>query len=260
MQEASDAKLRWEESSEDAGASLDQKGCKQIGGFMPAAFTPLCLFAGVVFCVILTSLISFPKKSFAEVRNDSRTFNQRETCGEYYLYLRDEDLEASDNCKSTTNFLIDSADLEFLDFIETYLKFDGLSNSLKFLLNGQKAAILADPMAAYAWMDVADRQLYKELYQAGDAERANLYAVLVSEVKLSAFQLVCEKADTRCAEIRKYQEIRNIVGSEYSYLDDVRADFVNYCLLKSDNFSIPIRQVLSSTKFILCVTKLSDPT
>lgn len=169
------------------------------------------------------------------------------------MLLSGDDASPNKGCSENVNFLIESANLNVVDFIEAYIERTSATTGLNYLLTGQKAVVFGKADLAFAWLDFADRQVFRDFFQSGDLERAVFYAISISSVKVMSVQELCDTERYSCDEIKPFQLFGNAMGSQFSYLDDIRTDYVLYCALRYDSLEVPIREVLRSTTFNTCV-------
>ncbi len=187
----------------------------------------------------------------AEVRNKTDTFERSEVCESYIELLEGVTPRTDDSCHLVANYLIEAKDYGATKFFRDFEKRTPNENGLLFMMRAQSAIVFGDAARAYFWADIADRQVFSDMLSAADEERASLYSSLLSGVKVQALKSVCTKDD--CSVLDRYIEPSEVLGNGFVYLDDIRNDFVLYCLLRTDGYLLPIRDVLLSPAFSSCL-------
>lgn len=174
------------------------------------------------------------------------------TCEEYYRYIDGEIASPSSECGRAENFLIENSELNVTRFMESYLEESGPNSALAYLIQGWQSFVFGQPLMAYHFLDEADRSIFSGFNSNGDSGRAAFYATVLSDLKYGIVFDICEDHG-RCAIEIQNTGVGDIFGSEFSFVDAVRADTLLYCILRSDGFGAPIQEVLLSQYFRICV-------
>ena len=203
--------------------------------------------------LLLTSILFFvPSVLLAEVNNTPGRFDEITPCPAYFDFLDGGDPDKIDGCHSIAKFIIQAKDLSPTEFMKEYQNNTKNNTALRYLVNTQQAVIYGYAQRAYLLADLADRQIFYDLTRAHDDERAALYSSLLSGVKAQAIRTVCP-VEAECSEMTRFLEPSKIVGSAFSHLDDFQSHWIIYCLLRTDGYEVPIREVLSSQAFPECL-------
>ncbi|EEE38261.1 hypothetical protein RKLH11_2103 [Rhodobacteraceae bacterium KLH11] len=191
--------------------------------------------------------------ALGDVINEGDVFAGRPICAEYQDFLGLEGNPQDSECTETQEFISNSANLEILDFLSEYLEKANEKSSLFLLANAQRAIVRGDYSAAFMWMDVADRQVYSDLILSGDQVRASFYSSVLSDLKSLFIKEVCQNNKFNCQLIDRYFELDEIIGDIKKNVLEERSDIVLLCLLRTDAFSMPLRQLIVTPKFENCI-------
>ena len=196
-------------------------------------------------------LLCFVSAANAEIRNEAQIHDASEICQEYLDYLAGGLPEASDACSPIERLLIDGADLEFRQFLEHFESEANPNSALSYMLQGLSAYLIGAGVEAFYFLDEADRAIFSGFQSIGDVERATLYSSLMSEIKLEIVSRNCGSGYQCHLGFESISSSDNF-GEQVSGLDEVLPYTMLYCLVRYDAYSIPVRQVLTSSAFTEC--------
>ncbi|MEM9360327.1 MAG: hypothetical protein AAGB04_29455 [Pseudomonadota bacterium] len=191
--------------------------------------------------------------AIGDVTNESDVFEGRPICAEYQNYLGLEGGSQDTECSELEIFVSNSGNSGILEFLNAYIDNANKNSSLFLLANAQKSIVWGDYPAAFVWMDVADRQVYSDLILSGDQVRASFYSSLLSDLKSQFVKEVCSGDQIDCQLIDRYFELDEIIGDIGKDVLEKRSDIVLLCLLRTDAFSIPLRELILTPTFKNCI-------
>ncbi|WP_227268742.1 hypothetical protein [Roseobacter weihaiensis] len=207
----------------------------------------------VLFWILsLLSLLS-PSNLAAEINNSRDIFQNSNVCSSYRSFLAKEDHDDSVICDAFTELLLSNSELGVSQFLRAVISDFEPTSAISFLAKGQLALVRGLPAEAFIWWDIADRELFHDLASSHDFERAITYSALLSGLKVSIIKSWCAAETAACSELRPYTSLIETLGPVAEGLDNYRSDFLLLCLIKTDSYRIPIREVLSSEAYLACV-------
>ena len=116
--------------------------------------------------------------------------------------------------------------------------------------------MFVDALRSYLWSEVAVRRVSIKMASSGDLERAAFYSFLLSEIQRMAVRAMCSD-DFDCDQFDETSmSVSEFVGDEFRSLEQSRADLLLLCLLKTDAYQTPIRNVLRSPRYMSCIAHL----
>lgn len=193
-----------------------------------------------------------PQYLLGDVRNPPDLFGRSVVCNGYLEFLDGAEQISGESCHKIATYLIESREYGPTRFLSEFHTRTGPNSPYMSLMQAQLATVLGDPISAYTWADIADRDMYSQLIKSGDEERASLYSTLLSGIKIQAIHSLCEREGI-CEDVVQYLKPSYVLGSGFEHLDKVRSDVVLYCLLRTDGYQIPVREVLTSRAFKDCI-------
>jgi hypothetical protein len=102
-------------------------------------------------------------------------------------------------------------------------------------------------------MDVADREMYSDFILSGDQVRASFYSSILSDLKSQFVKEVCPSNKFDCQLIDRFFELDEIIGDIGKDVLEERSDIVLLCLLRTDAFSMPLRELIVTPAFKNCI-------
>ncbi|MDO6478503.1 hypothetical protein [Shimia thalassica] len=208
-----------------------------------------------VLSVFLT-LVILVNPIAAEVFNRDGVFNDVEVCSGYITFLEGNGSVDGNECHRLAAFLIENQHLELTDFLTEIANLAGTETTLGALARTLLATVSKDAELAYTWSELAGRRVAIKMAQSADTERAAFYAHLLSEVQRRSVVAMC-KPEANCESLEPLTSVKELVGDRFGNLDDLRADFVLLCLLRTDAYLIPLRGVLESRALRQCIQRHS---
>jgi len=205
------------------------------------------IFASILFFALT------PLASMAEVRNSQDFFKDRYSCQDYDNFLAGEEPVNPSHCHLISNFIMKNYSMGLYEFLQKFESTVNRNSGLNYLINGQIGVIRSNASRSYMWLDVADRQLFSDMMQSGDKERAVFYSGLMSAVKADAIKSFCDGENPDCENISGNLSIEEIVSELPSDVVEARPDVVLMCLLRTDAYITPLRSVLFSKRFQSCI-------
>ncbi len=199
------------------------------------------------------TLIIMATIAIGDVKNDSNVFEDRPICADYQNFLGLEVNPEDTECTETQVFIASTGNLGVLEFLEAYSEAANKGSTLFLLAKAQGAIIRRDYSAAFVLMDVADREVYADLVLSGDQVRASFYSSVLSHLKALFVKEICQETHFDCERIDRYFELDEIIGNIGKDVLEERSDIVLLCLLRTDAFSIPLRELIVTPKFKNCI-------
>lgn len=189
-----------------------------------------------------------------QIFNRQNIFKQMEECDAHTEFLRGQNAATPESCHLIATFQIENQHLNDTIFLLKFYKAAGQGSALGALALATQAAVSkVEPIYIYSYADLADQRISISLAESFDIERAALYTLLLSDVKRIALLSLCDKT-AKCNRLRAHLPIGENFGDKFSFIEEVDPSFTLNCLLRSDSFLIPVRDVLSSFKFKECLT------
>ncbi len=207
-------------------------------------------FSKILLQLTLTMMATI---AIGEVTNESDIFEGRPICAEYQSYLGLEEISQDTECTETQVFVSNSGNLGILDFLDAYVEKANKNSSLFLLANAQRLIVRGNYSAAFVWMGVADRHVYSDLILSGDQVRASFYSSILSDLKSQFVKEVCSGNQIDCELIDRYFDLDEIIVDIEEDVLEERSDIVLLCLLRTDAFSIPLRELIATPKFKNCI-------
>jgi len=191
--------------------------------------------------------------ALSDVTNEGSIFEGRPICAKYQDFLGLEGDSQDTECTEVQVFVSNSGNMEILEFLNAYLEKANNKSSLFLLANSLKSIVWRDFSTAFVWMDVADRHVYSDFISSGDQVRASFYSSLLSDLKAQFVREICQDNQFNCQYIDRYFELDEIIGNIEKNTLAKRSDIVLLCLLRTDAFSIPLRELIVTPKFKKCI-------
>lgn len=188
-----------------------------------------------------------------DVTNESDVFESRPICAEYQIFLGLKGNPQDTECNDTQIFISSSRNLDILEFPRAYSEAANKGSTLFLLANAQEAIVRGDYSTAFVLMDAADRVVYSDLVLSGDQVRASFYSSVLSDLKSQFVKEVCPGNKFDCQLIDRYFELDEIIGDIGKDVLEQRSDIVLLCLLRTDAFSIPLRELIVTPTFKNCI-------
>lgn len=201
--------------------------------------------------IVLTAIVA-SKPASADVFNKIELFGKFEACEGYHDFLQGDINASKEGCHKLAAFLIEANQLELLEFLSEAANLSGPNSSFGALARTLEFVVWGNEIKTYTWSEVAGIRFSNKMSEASDTERAVLYSYLLSEIRRYAVVSMC-KREAACEDLEPLNSINEIIGSGFSQLDKVRADYVLLCLLRADGFQVPVRKVLDSRVFDECI-------
>ena len=193
-----------------------------------------------------------PSAVMSEVFNPAGTFGDRSVCSAYIEYLNRAEIGDFETCDGLARYLVGNRDAELMPFLLGLTELPDASAVVGPLAFTLIQTVYSDPIGAFTWSELAGRQAGFSFSRKGDFERAAVYAHLVGEIQRDAVVSVCA-SDAGCDEMVQIASVQELLGDEFSGLDTLRSDWTLHCLLLTDAFVIPLREVLASPAFGACI-------
>lgn len=204
--------------------------------------------------LLFSIFLSFGTLGVAEeIRNDEGVFAESDVCGAYENFLEGGGPETTTACHPVAKFLIENQSLDYLQFLKEINRKFGSGNFLDLLASGLQGVLFRDASETFLWMDHADRFSFTTFDGVTrDEERALFYSLLISDQKYQAIQSLCDP-EADCETLKLFSSAKELLGIEYSWVDETRPDHMLMCLIRTDAFLVPVRSVLDSPKFSDCI-------
>ncbi|WP_170566043.1 hypothetical protein [Ruegeria atlantica] len=198
----------------------------------------------------------FPLNSAAaDVVNERNLFSEKSPCRAYSEFLEGNPSEEENGCHPISNFLISEANSSHLEFLQKYDEALADDTGLDFLVQAQTFIIRNEPVSAYFWLDISDRQHFSDMIVAGDVERAVFYAALISKAKADAVKSLCNANYMECERLAGYIEVDEVFSDLSPQHYSTKSDILLLCLLRSDAYVLPLKEVLKSARFNQCIVQ-----
>lgn len=191
--------------------------------------------------------------AIGEVTNESDIFKDRPICAEYQIFLGLEGNSHDSVCSDTQAFIVSTENLNILELLAAYSETANKGSSLFLLANALEAIVRRNYSAAFMLLDVVDRGVYSDLILSGDRVRAAFYSSLLSDLKAQFVKEVCQENKFDCQLIDRHFELDEIIGDIDQSILEKRSDIVLLCLLRTDAYSIPLRELIATPKFKNCI-------
>jgi len=201
-------------------------------------------------------LFSLPSALFATETENNDGWDQSRypvACDMYFdfldttLSLDSKDIE---DCHELIQFIMvkDFEGISDHEYLTQILKYSGNSSF------GLMAAALIihkneNPVVTYSAHQVATIAIAVNMGKSHDDKRAALYTYINALLQNRAVQEMCD----HCKPLPELNSIANILGINFSSLDDENPKNILMCLLRTDGFSTSMRDVVSSVKFQNCL-------
>lgn len=208
-------------------------------------------------CLFISGAMAHPVH--AEIVNDNDVYSGFEVCDAYLDFLSSDGDFPKQNlgdCHRLAAFLLEHHTPHVVDFIEELGEFSGEDSSLGAMARTFWSVMFVDALRSYLWSEVAVRRVSIKMASSGDLERAAFYSFLLSEIQRMAVQAMCSD-DFDCDQFDEISmSVSEFVGDEFRSLEQSRADLLLLCLLKTDAYQTPIRNVLRSPRYMSCIAHL----
>jgi len=186
------------------------------------------------------------------VRNVESVFQRISPCSEYESLLNGEASAPSPDCHAIENFIISGSELNVRHLLERMEGQVSPDSSLGSLVGLLLATLSRDPVAIYNSANLASGRMALQLAASGDLERAAVYSNLSEDIRLQSVVKLC-RGNTLCDDLMGISSMSRTLGEEFAYLDGISPDGTSYCLLRSDGYTVPIRNVIQSKYFNKCI-------
>jgi hypothetical protein len=198
--------------------------------------------------------------AWAEIDNAKDIYEESRVCDTYLGFLgdmRSRPESRLDDCHDLATFLIQNDTPEIRSFLRKLMEFVTEGSTFGAMASTSWAVIHGDPLQSYISSEVAGRRISIRMASSGDLERAVLYSHILSEVQRMAVQSICIN-DAECSKLIALNTTSEIIGEEFKLFDESRADILLICLLKVDAFLVPIKNVMRSPKYMVCVAAIEE--
>jgi len=176
-------------------------------------------------------------------------------CSAYTEFLKGGQPEDISKCSELGRFLMRSADLYPLRFLMEYQKVFSTYSAYDVLIRGLIITMEGDAKKAFFILDVANTTTVAAYTKAGDDDRAIVYGALILRLKLLALRAALGD-HASFLDTFPGVDFTALIGPQYAVFDQKpgRPDIDLICLLRTDNIRVPLRQVISSKRFLSCVS------
>lgn len=180
---------------------------------------------------------------------------QEASCERYLRLLSDRSLSRDIGCSEISRALTANRNLSARGFLTRYGQNFPEGSGLQLLIISIDEFYGSNHLLAYEILEIADSRLFHNFTRHGDIERAELYSYAVTVLRLSITEEVFG-VDLRARSFNFERTIRNYpwftpqFGSEISNFEELA-----YCLVRFDNFSIDLLDLLTSSAFETCLER-----
>lgn len=224
-----------------------------VGGFLRSS--KVWSSRGMRSALKLMALLSFVFQSsaaFAEVRNEADVFVRQRSCGAYENFLNGKPTGSVEECHELERFIIEHDGPEITSYLRKLSSAAGAETSLGAAASALFATVYGEKLQAFNFSESAKRRMTIMLTTSGDVERATVYSHFFYDLQVQFLRDLCS-GDRPCEIENSLSKIQDLLGADFEFLSHHRADRVLICLLKTDAFTVPIRDVLNSTKYLQCL-------
>lgn len=186
----------------------------------------------------------------AEVPTD--TEGERSVCRQYLDFLDGDDPSNLNGCDEAEAWVIQNWVFDYGEFIQSYIAKASPRSATGAAVRAVQVAIRGDAKSTILFAEVADRYSFYVFSSRGDHERAVLYSSQVSKLKYNFIESICTPSEA-CRDISANPEISELLGTNFINLDSIRPEFAILCLLWVDSFNVPVREVIGSKRFNMCL-------
>ncbi len=155
-------------------------------------------------------------------------------------------------CDKITEFILNNHKLDRVNFSIEYNKFVSENSPMKATTTGLYFVVFRDSAKAYANLEVAQTLMYSSFSSIGDDLRAQVYSLLIREIKKEAVRLNL-KSDSNLLDFVPSKNLVESFGSDFERVDAVRADKALMCLIKIDNLATNFNEVINSEQLKTCL-------
>lgn len=208
-------------------------------------------------CVVLSTYSTIaaadsPYHSAQGVRNPVDIFGRIEPCRDYMRFLLERNDDGVEICHPAELFVLSSSNLPLWQMIERAVSSTASSSPRSSIADTLRALDLRDPIEVFNYSGRALRQVSIELALSQDLERAVVYSKVLQEIQIEAAGAFCAR-DWYCGDLTLTSSFAVLLGKEFSSLEVVRLDVVLSCLFRVDAFTVPVRTVIKSERFSICL-------
>lgn len=208
------------------------------------------ILLSLIFALFLSSEVSGQDHS-SRVENPQDIFSKIETCQGYLSYIAEEPVTRYDDCHAISSFLIESAELDRKAFLTSLQSLASPETTLGSFAELLHLVVNGDIAGTYNVAGVSGGRAAIKLASSLDVQRAALYSHLTYEIQLRALVVLCGLE--RCQGLRHLSTIDEKFGDSFGYLDELSPDRILFCLLRTDGYTVPLSNVLSSARFHSCL-------
>lgn len=201
-----------------------------------------CILAGI-----------FERGAKAEVTNERNAFEFVTNCQAYQDFLAEKQITNRSDCNDWVLFLFDEKESKSHVFLRNVTEAVDPQSTYRFIAEVVAASQLGREQRTFLWAELASLNTAVAFSASVDQERIATYGTIFSELKLRAVRDICF-GKSNCDEIEIDRSFEEILGRGFSNLDDTKPDVLLFCLLKTDGYLVPIRQVLGSAAFRSCIS------
>lgn len=193
-----------------------------------------------------------PQPSEAQVVNDGKIFPREQLCAGYLEFLSNEEIKDFGDCRQPARFVIGSSEMPIDEFLESLSELAGERSNLGLMAKALMEGHGTQPQDVFRQAAAASQAAAISMGAAHDFERATLYAYLFQYLQSSVAMQLC-RPDLSCGGLRPQTNIGGLMGYFFIELDQKPVKRVAQCLLRTDGYLVPIREVLDSDRFRECV-------
>lgn len=216
------------------------------------------ILTAIFYLPLISALLAFLEGAAyadSQVQNSRDPFSSVISCRDYQLLLKGEQQGdgVAGSCHPLEAFVVLQRDADFRSYLRAILSRASSDSTLHSIARTVERVMLGDEVGAYRAAEIAGMRVSVRLSQSFDEERAVLYSSLLSGVQSLAAEAMCSDSYD-CNNLTVARKTSEILGPEFSGLDSLRPDQIIVCLLRSDAYTLPIRDVASSKFFNNCIT------
>ena len=204
-----------------------------------------------IFLAFLTTLLAAPAS--AQTGTDPSVFATIQPCAAYTRFLEGEPAGDTAQCHPLTQALLGASDKGLMQFLRTYSNALPQNAVIRLLVQAEGEMVLGNAARSYMALDFADRALFSALEQSGDLDRARFYASVISNLKADALRGLCADQGESCPDLRGFIPPQDALAGFPAEFADTWPGTLLLCLLRGDNYQVPIREVVQSMRFATCI-------